>query len=42
MESKEQVIEGANNQLSRPNNKNARVLWALIAHNDDYRVPAAA
>jgi transposase len=23
-------------------NKNARVLWALIAHNEDYRVPAAA
>jgi hypothetical protein len=23
-------------------NKNARVLWALLAHNQDYRVPAAA
>jgi transposase len=23
-------------------NKNARVLWALIAHNQNYRVPAAA
>ena len=23
-------------------NKNARVLWALIARNQDYRVPAAA
>jgi hypothetical protein len=23
-------------------NKNARVVWALIAHNEDYRVPAAA
>jgi len=21
-------------------NKNARVLWALLAHNEDYRVPA--
>ncbi len=23
-------------------NKNARVLWALLAHNADYRTPAAA
>jgi hypothetical protein len=23
-------------------NKNARVLWALLARNEDYRLPAAA
>jgi transposase len=23
-------------------NRNARVLWALLARNEDYRVPAAA
>ena len=33
---------GANIAAVALANKNARVLWALLARNEDYRVPAAA
>jgi hypothetical protein len=29
-------------RLPECSNKNARVLWALLAHNEDYQAPAAA
>ena len=33
---------GANTAAVALANKNARVLWALLARNEDYRLPAAA